>query len=405
MMIDLALTGRAVLIAGGGEVAARRARLALDAGAAVTVVAPSASAEIAAWAAHGALRWETRAVTETDLDGAWLVIAATDDPAVNDALAAAAEARRVYCVHAGDAGRGSARIPAQGAAGDLTVAVASRGDADPARVRAVRDALIARVNEGEVDLRSQRPRAGRVILVGAGPGAPDLVTLRGARALAAADVIVHDRLGTEEILARVPQGAELIDVGKKPDHHPVPQEQINAILIEHARAGKTVVRLKGGDPFVLGRGGEEVQACALAGVPVEVVPGLTSAVSGPASALIPVTHRGTAASFHVTSGHEGLTDAALAAIRGGTTLVVLMGVAALPQIASAALAAGADPSIPVAWIENATTRSERVVRATLGTAIEVAERESVSNPAVLVIGAVAADGLLTGREAGEASGT
>jgi len=250
-------------------------------------------------------------------------------------------------------------------------------------------------------------KSGRVTLVGGGPGAPDLLTVRAWRALQAADVVVADRLGPVEILAELPPHVEVIDVGKEPGRHPVPQERINELLVEHARAGAHVVRLKGGDPFVLGRGGEEVVACAAAGVPVEVVPGVTSAVAVPGLAGIPLTHRGVTTGFHVVSGHcaSGTTSdtsgpldaAALSCVRDGTaTLVVLMGVRSLGAIVAQSLAAGADPATPVAIVENGSTREQRVTRARLDEAADVAAARGVRSPAVVVIGRVAAEGLLEG---------
>ncbi|MFC7026034.1 uroporphyrinogen-III C-methyltransferase [Promicromonospora thailandica] len=241
-------------------------------------------------------------------------------------------------------------------------------------------------------------------LVGGGPGAVDLLTLRAWRALQSADVVVADRLGPVEILAELPPHVRVVDVGKAPGHHPVPQERINALLVEHALAGAHVVRLKGGDPFVLGRGGEEVLACAEAGVPVEVVPGISSAVAVPGLAGIPLTHRGVTAGFHVVSGHCATPDssgpldaAALSCVRDGTaTLVVLMGVRSLGAIVAQSLAAGADPGTPVAVVENGSTPGQRVTRARLDEAAEVAAARGVRSPAVVVIGHVAAAGLLEG---------
>ncbi|WP_020015816.1 uroporphyrinogen-III C-methyltransferase [Promicromonospora sukumoe] len=260
--------------------------------------------------------------------------------------------------------------------------------------------------------------SGRVTLVGGGPGAVDLLTVRAWRALQAADVVVADRLGPVEILAELPPHVRVVDVGKEPGRHPVPQERINELLVEHALAGAHVVRLKGGDPFVLGRGGEEVLACVAAGVPVEVVPGITSAVAVPGLAGIPLTHRGVTTGFHVVSGHCATSDvsdaqipgriraadtsgpldaAALSCVRDGTaTLVVLMGVRSLGAIVAQSLAAGADPGTPVAMVENGSTPEQRVTRARLDEAAAVAAARGVRSPAVVVIGRVAAAGLLEG---------
>ena len=243
--------------------------------------------------------------------------------------------------------------------------------------------------------------AGRVALVGGGPGPLDLLTVRALRLLRAADVVIADRLGpAAEIRAELRPGALVIDVGKTPGHHPVPQDRIGTLLVEHARAGRAVVRLKGGDPFVLGRGGEEVLACRAAGIEVEVVPGISSALAVPQAADVPVTHRGVAAGVHVVSGHDaagphGPSVATLAALADDTlTTVVLMGVGALPALVGAALAHGVPGERPVAIVENGHTPRQRTTRTTLERAVRAAEEAQVRSPAVIVIGEVARPGLL-----------
>ncbi|WP_265520116.1 uroporphyrinogen-III C-methyltransferase [Oerskovia flava] len=407
-LLGLDLAGRTVLVAGGGPVAARRARALHDDGALLRVVAPQVCedlADLAAAAVPGTVRWDPREVAEHDLDDVWLVLAATDDRAANARLAGWADARRLWCVNAGAAHEGSARTPATTRSGDVLVGVVSDvattrpQGADPRRVRAVRDALAEHLRSGGADQRRRRtvPGApGHVVLVGGGPGAVDLLTVRGRRALAEADVVVTDRLGPVDVLEELAPGVEVIDVGKTPGHHPVPQHEINAILVEQAQRGRHVVRLKGGDPFVYGRGGEEVLACREAGVPVEVVPGISSALSVPALAGIPLTHRGTVAAFHVISGHAGLDEAALVSVRDrAATLVILMGVTMLGHIADQALAAGADADLPVAIVERGSTPSQRVTRARLGDVAVRAQEAGVRAPAVIVIGDVAAEGQLT----------
>ncbi|MBT2485998.1 uroporphyrinogen-III C-methyltransferase [Microbacterium sp. ISL-108] len=239
-------------------------------------------------------------------------------------------------------------------------------------------------------------RAGRVDLVGGGPGPADLMTLRAHRLLAEADVVVVDRLGpADEIRAQLGPKVLVIDVGKRPGHHPVPQAQINELLVAHARAGRRVVRLKGGDPFVLGRGGEEVLACEAAGIPVTVTPGVSSAISVPQSAGIPVTHRGVASALHVVNGQGPFTESTLASLADtSVTTVVLMGVAALPRLASSALHHGIPADRPVAIVENGHTARQRTIRSTLGAIVADAEEAHVINPAVVVIGDVARAGLL-----------
>jgi uroporphyrinogen III methyltransferase / synthase len=244
--------------------------------------------------------------------------------------------------------------------------------------------------------------SGVVYLVGAGPGDPDLITVRGLRLLQQADVVVHDRLGTEALLAACRPDAELVNAGKAPGDVAMTQDEINAALIDHARAGKTVVRLKGGDPFVFGRGGEEALACAAAGIAWVVVPGLTSAIAAPAAGGIPVTHRAVATSFTVITGHEDPTKpseqtdwATLARVPG--TLVVLMGMGRLALIAEALIDGGRPPAQPAAAVQWGTTPRQRRVVATLSTLADECARQGVGSPAVVVIGDVAGLGLGDGQ--------
>lgn len=259
---------------------------------------------------------------------------------------------------------------------------------------------------------------GRVTLVGAGPGAADLLTYRAWRALARADVVVHDRLVPLEVLEDLGPDVEVVDVGKAPGHHKVPQDGINALLVDRALAGRHVVRLKGGDPFVFGRGGEELAACAAAGIAVDVVPGVSSALAVPALAGIPLTHRGTTTAFHVVTAHtrDGeavLDDVAVSCVtRRAATLVILMGVSALPQVVARLRDAGADPATPVAIVERGSTPEQRVTRVELDLAAKRADELGVRAPAVIVIGDMAAEGVLegagvepgAGRGAGRAGG-
>lgn len=236
---------------------------------------------------------------------------------------------------------------------------------------------------------TDRSTGGIVYLVGAGPGDPGLLTVRGLEYLQKADVVVHDRLANHQLLADAPQ-AELIDVGKQPDHHPVPQTRINAILIETARRGKIVVRLKGGDPFVFGRGGEEAQALTEAGIPFEIVPGVTSAIAVPAYAGIPVTQRGMACSVAFITGHcAGSKPLDLdwqALAHGVDTLVFLMGVHSLPLIVSSLMKAGCPPEKPIALIEQGTLPEQRVLTGTLADILEKAAE--IKPPAIIVVGEV-----------------
>jgi len=230
---------------------------------------------------------------------------------------------------------------------------------------------------------------GIVYLVGAGPGDPGLLTLRGLECLQKADVVVHDRLANHQLLAYAAQ-AEFIDVGKQPDHHPVPQKRINAILVQAAREGKVVVRLKGGDPFVFGRGGEEAQALVEAGIPFEIVPGVTSAIAVPAYAGIPVTHRGIACSVAFVTGHcagcEPLDLNWKALAQGVDTLVFLMGVHNLQTIVAALMDAGRSPETPVALIEQGTLPEQTVVTGTLADILIKAA--DIHPPAIIIVGEV-----------------
>ncbi|PRY11813.1 uroporphyrinogen-III C-methyltransferase [Kineococcus rhizosphaerae] len=385
--LHLDVTGRRVLVAGGGPVAARRAADLVAAGADVLVVAPSLCEDLRDLLPH--LRWQAREVEPADVADVWLVHTATGDPRADAAVAAAAEALRVWCVRADDAEASAAWTPAvvrrDMGDGEVTVSVTAGGD--PRRARGLREALSRWLDSGAAPLRRRRPGPGRVTLVGGGPGEVDLLTLRGRRRLAEADVVVVDRLAPTDVLADLDPEVQVVDVGKTPDHHPVPQEEINRILVEHALAGRRVVRLKGGDPYVLGRGGEEVLACRAAGVEVEVVPGVTSAFAVPAAAGIPVTHRGLARSVTVVSGHEEVDADALARVEG--TLVLLMGVTTLPRTAAALVAAGKPATTPVAVVENGWRAGQRTTRGTLADIADLARERGVRNPAVIVVGAVA----------------
>lgn len=394
-LLGLQLTGRRVLVVGGGPVAARRVQSLLADAARVVVVAPQLCEVLLDLHRWGLIEWRVREVEQSDLDGAWLVHTATGDRTTDAAVLAWATERQTFCVDAGSGTDGSARTPATTQQGDVLVGVVSTGAADPRRTIAVRDAFASQLREGRVDLRHKRAHAGRVVLVGGGPGDVGLLTLAGRRALAEADVVVTDRLGPVGVLDELAPGVEIIDVGKTPGHHPVPQHEIGRILVEQAQRGRVVVRLKGGDPFVYGRGGEEVLACREADVPVEVIPGVSSAFAAPAAAGIPLTHRGTVGAVHVMNGHDGWSSAALTGLRDGScTVVVLMGVSALATLATQALDAGADPATPVALVEEGTLPGQRVTRARLDDVVDVAAAAGVKAPAVIVLGAVAAAGLL-----------
>jgi uroporphyrin-III C-methyltransferase len=232
------------------------------------------------------------------------------------------------------------------------------------------------------------PTHGIVYIVGGGPGDPGLITVKGLECLRRADVVLHDRLVAQELLTEVPSHAELIDVGKEPKRHRRSQEEINDLMIEKARAGKNVVRLKGGDPFVFGRGGEECLALAEAGIPYEVVPGVSSAIAVPAYAGIPVTQRGVTTAFTVVAGHTGSSDSTIdwEAISRVGTIVFLMGVEHLPEIVEQLIAHGRGTDTPVALIQEGTTQNQLVLIGTLADIVEKAHE--IRPPAVLVIGEV-----------------
>lgn len=389
----LRLAGRRVVVVGGGHVAQRRVPQLIAAGADVLVVSPVVTPAIEGLAVDGEIVWERRGFVETDLDGAWYVIAATDDREVNELVSAGSEARHTFCVRADDATRASAWTPAVGRHAGVTVAVL--GNRDPRRSAAVRDEILEGLREGRIRAHDQRDHTPGVTLVGGGPGDPDLISVAGRKALMEADVVVADRLAPRELLGELPADVELIDVAKLPRGRSAQQEEINRVIVERALAGKRVVRFKGGDSFVFGRGYEEVLACRDAGVPVTVVPGLSSPISVPGLAGIPVTHRGVAHDFTVVSGHlppghpDSLTDwDAVARLTG--TLVLMMAVENAPAIAEVLLGGGRTPNTPVAVVCQGSMPGERTVLSTLGGLTNDLAHEAVAPPAILVVGDVVA---------------
>ncbi|MFH8345440.1 uroporphyrinogen-III C-methyltransferase [Streptomyces sp. NPDC018045] len=391
--VGLRLSGRRVVVLGGGQVAQRRLPSLVAAGADVLLISPSAKPSVEAMADTGEIRWERRRYAPGDLADAWYALISTDDPDANAAASQEAEDRRVWCVRSDDAEAATAWTPATGRSEGVTVAVLT--GRDPRRSAAVRDAIVEGLRDGTLAAPHHRARATGVALVGGGPGDPDLITVRGRRLLAEADVVIADRLGPRDLLAELPPHVEVIDAAKIPYGRFMAQEAINNALIEHARAGKSVVRLKGGDPYVFGRGMEELQALAEAGIPCTVVPGISSSISVPSAAGIPVTHRGVAQEFTVVSGHVAPDDerstvdwSALARLRG--TLVVLMGVENSGAIAATLIAHGRGAGTPVAVVQEGTTAAQRRVDATLGTLAETVRAEGIRPPAVIVIGDVVA---------------
>lgn len=379
--LSLDVAGKLVVVIGAGAVAARRARGLVDAGALVTVISPAISEAMSELG--DSVRLVRREYLAGDLEGAWLAHAATDKPAVNEAVAAEAQVNRIWCIRADDHSASDAWTPASTTVDDVTIAVTS---ADPRRSVALRSSIAAQLRSGDLPVKARRAHDGHVVLIGGGPGDADLITVRGRRELNKADVVIYDRLAPLELLASLDDDVELIDAGKQPDRHTLPQEQINELLIDRARAGKRVARLKGGDPFVLGRGSEEMLACIEAGVTVEVIPGVTSAISAPLAAGIPVTHRGVTTGFIVMSGHE-IGDLDLAA-KSDLTLVVLMGVGRLGRLVEGLVAGGKSSSTPIAIIERAYAPDQRVTVGTLASIVEIAAAEHVANPAIIIVGDV-----------------
>jgi uroporphyrin-III C-methyltransferase len=347
---ELDVSGRPVLVVGGGPEALGRIAQLRGSGAEVIVVAATVAAAVADLADRGLLRWERRELLATDLDDVWLVVAASGDPALDERVRRLATSRRLFCL----------------------------------------GSPVIRDEPGHPERRS-----GTVLLVGGGPGDPGLITVAGLAAVRSADVVITDRLAPLAVLAEVRPGAEIIDVAKIPHGRTTPQETINDLLIAHAKAGKTVVRLKGGDNFVFGRGGEEWLACARAGIEVQVIPGVPSAIAAPALAGIPLTHRTANQGFTVITGHVPPGDprstidyAALA--RSGTALVVMMGVGTLGAIAAELIRHGLDPRTPAATIADGTLPSQHLVRSTVAEISAATAAAGIRPPAVTVIGSVAA---------------
>lgn len=393
----LRLSGRKVVVVGGGNVAQRRVPALLVSGADVHVVSPHVTPAIEGLAGSGELTWLARRFEPADLDDAWYVVAATDDPVVNEQVGAAAEQRRTFCVRSDDGDRATAVTPAVGRHDGMSVAVLAdrAGGRDPRRSAAVRDQVLEALREGTISARHHRQREPGVVLVGGGPGDPELLSVAARKALRDADVVVADRLAPREVLGELPPDVELVDVAKLPRGRSASQDEINRCIVDKALAGKRVVRFKGGDSFVFGRGYEEVLACREAGVPVTVVPGLSSPLAVPATAGIPVTHRGVTHDFTVVSGHlppghpESLVDwPALARMRG--TIVLMMAVQNAPAIAAALVEGGRREDTPVAVVCDGTMPTQRTVLSTLAELEEDLAAHQVRAPAIIVVGEVVA---------------
>ncbi|HET7756048.1 MAG TPA: siroheme synthase CysG [Steroidobacteraceae bacterium] len=451
--VFLRLHAQPALVVGGGAVAARKLEWLLRAGARVTLVAPQLGSGLERRAAAGEFRHLAEPFAPAQLDGAALVVAATGDATVNAAVSRAARERHLPVNVVDSPELSSFIFPAVIDRSPLVVAVSSGGTAPvlARRIRAQIEALLpdrlgalarfmgarrpavgralaafarrafwerivagsaaSRVLAGDAagaesafrrELLTSRLSAsaatsgsglGEVYLIGAGPGDPDLLTLRALQLLQQADVILHDRLVPQAILERARRDAQRIFVGKERGEH-AQQARIHELLVRLAREGKRVARLKGGDPFVFGRGGEELEVLAAHGIPFIVVPGITAALGAAAAAGIPLTQRALAQSVTLVTGHPG-AEARLdwpALARAGQTVVFYMGVAQLPHIVARLLAAGAAPALPAALIAQATLPAQRVLRAALGEIVALGAREQVAAPALLVVGAVAALG-------------
>ena len=446
----LSLEGRRCVVVGGGDVALRKARLLHSAGAALSVIAPATSPAFAEYIERHGLFWTPREFRAADLDGAWLVVTATGKPSVDRAVYAASAERQLFCNSVDDLANSSYITPAIVDRSPLVVAISS-GGAAPVLARSVREkielmlptqfgrlaelaarwrerakeqidslarrrrfwesvfggrvsdlAIGGRFDEAEravadllVDFTDGGPESGKAWLVGAGPGDPDLLTVRAVQILQSADVILHDRLVSDEILALARRDADLVPVGKSPGCADYTQEAINDKLVGLVRRGKHVCRLKGGDPFVFARGGEELEALRDAGFAAEVVPGITAAAGCAAAAGIPLTHRDASQSVVFATAHgkdsvDRLDWPSLA--RDRQTLVFYMAVARFDDLMNALIANGRAADTPVAVVERGTTPEQRVVRGTLGQLQMLKEAQRIESPAILIVGEVAAMG-------------
>ena len=394
-LVGLRLAGKKVVVVGGGTVAQRRLPLLIATGAQVHVISRDATRAVEAM---DGITLSLREYRDGDLDGAWYAIAATDDALVNAAVVDEADRGRIFCVRADIAVEGTAVTPATFSYAGLSVGVLAGGE--HRRSAAIRSAIREALQTGIIALESAESTAvvgGSVALIGGGPGDPELITVRGRRLLAQADVVVADRLAPPELLAELPPHVEVIDAAKIPYGRAMAQDAINAVMIDRARSGSFVVRLKGGDPFVFARGYEELVACAEAGIPVSVVPGVTSAIAVPALAGVPVTHRAINHEFVVVSGHiapghpESLVNwNALAAMTG--TIVLLMAVERIEQFVDVLLKGGRTADTPVLVVQHGTTSAQQTLRATLVDTPEKIRAQGIRPPAIIVIGAVAAFG-------------
>ena len=433
------------LLVGAGEVASRKAALLARTGAFIVVVAPRIHEEIRALVDRHGGEIHVREFLDSDLDEVSLVVAATDDDAVNRHVSELARSRKIPVNVVDNPELCSFIVPAIVDRSPVVVAISTEGSS-PVFARQLKEkievllpsrygylasllgSLRDRVKQSVTDGTSRRrfwekllsgtmpelvlngrdqdamqvfeqtltdinstTNQGEVYLVGAGPGDPDLLTLKALRLMQAADVVLYDRLVSEEIMQKVRPDAERIFVGKEAKHHPVPQEEINEMLVRLAKEGRRVLRLKGGDPFIFGRGGEEIDRLADAGIAFQVVPGITAASGCACYAGIPLTHRDYSQSVRFVTGHmkNDLPDLDWQMLtREDQTLVIYMGVLTLPVISAQLVKHGMDAAMPVAIVEQGTTVHQRVITGTLGTIADIAEQNAVQSPAIVIIGKV-----------------
>jgi uroporphyrin-III C-methyltransferase/precorrin-2 dehydrogenase/sirohydrochlorin ferrochelatase len=399
--VGLRLSGRRVVVVGAGQVAQRRIPGLLSAGARVTVVSPDCTPTIEGLADSGQVTLIQRKFEDSDLNDTWYVIAATASAEVNQRVLAVADENRIFCVRSDDASETSAVTPATGTHQSMTVAVlpSTISARNPRHSAQLRDEIVTALDEGGIP-KSAMERTPGVVLVGGGPGDPDLITVAGRKELMNADVVIADRLAPQAVLGELPTTVEVIDVAKLPRGRSAQQTEINRLIVEHAKAGKRVVRFKGGDSFVFGRGHEEVQACNEAQIAVTVVPGISSPIAVPALAGIPITNRGTTHSFTVISGHlpPGHPDSlinwsALAQITG--TLVLMMAIENAPAICNELIAGGRAGDTQVAIISDGSTENQRRVDMTLSQVGLKIREYDIKPPAIIVIGEVV--GIANGR--------
>ncbi len=432
------------LVVGGGDIALRKIRLLKASGAIVRVVASEICTDIREFLADGDDQLLNKSFDEQDLEDVCLVIAATDDSVVNQQVAHSAQRRHLFVNVVDDADAGNAVMPAIVDRSPVVVAFSTGGKA-PVLARLLRQKLETLLPQGygrlaalagecrdlvkakfshindrryfwekvlvgpaaekaltgdlkgareliELTLQSSsEQKTGEVYLVGGGPGDPDLLTFKALRLMQQSDVVLHDRLVSEDVLALCRRDADYIFVGKKRDRHARPQKEINALLVQLAKEGKRVLRLKGGDPFIFGRGGEEIETLASEGVPFQVVPGITAASGCASYAGIPLTHRDHAQSVRFVTGH--LKDGSYALnwnemLDPGQTLVFYMGLLGLPRICQELIDHGRDAQTPIALIQQGTTRNQKVFTGTLATINKIIESEKVKAPTLIIVGSV-----------------